>query len=655
MLTITHHSTGTGAATKTIQYIGELIFENGILRDINHEFGRILANASNKYQYYLTDHLGSTRVVLQEDPAQFTSSATFETMAMEEESQQFLNYDEATRVSATVFDHTDSANSNYSIRLSGNKTGLAKSISVLPGDTVRMQVFAKYIEYKKAKSDPAIMAMLLSVANPAGLAGTGEIAGAITQPTPQTSFAGLLGSKKSDGNAPPAYLNYLFFDREMNYKYGGFVQMSEAASEDGSNVPHEELNQEVIAEEAGYFYIYLSSEGTTGDEAFFDDFTIQVSESFIVQTTDYYPYGMVAKRWLRTGERETKELFQGKSYEDLTKWYDFHARQYDAALGRWFAVDPQFLQFPHLSGYNAMMNNPLIYVDPDGEFPWLAVGIVAAIFGTTNVAIQAANGEIDNFWDGLSAFGSGALAGAAITAGVTTGLGVPILGTVIKGAGIVYGSTLALGTVSGLGQGIFGGDWNVLGNTWGQFAGNFYLDGNRNFFGQLFQGIGRFSWELPQSTIGHGYSQIRNAIGGVDRVDYFGGATWATAENRNNRNGVSIGNFININLRDQINGRFADRVINDPLFMHEYGHTFQSQLFGPFYLPVVGLPSLISAATSRRVPNEPPGVTTHDFRWYEMGANRHAARYFDRHYGIDWGVEPWRGRTFETFFPRRRR
>jgi hypothetical protein len=69
--------------------------------------------------------------------------------------------------------------------------------------------------------------------------------------------------------APPAF----FFDREMNYKYGGFpprrtsVQMSQAAREDGTNVPHEKLSQEVVADEAGYFYIYLSNDSQTGSEA----------------------------------------------------------------------------------------------------------------------------------------------------------------------------------------------------------------------------------------------------------------------------------------------------------------------------------------------------------------------------------------------------
>jgi RHS repeat-associated protein len=182
--------------------------------------------------------------------------------------------------------------------------------------------------------------------------------------------------------------------------------------------------QEVIAEEPGYFYIYLNNEETArgGGEAFsrnkfgtsFDDFTIQTKESYIVQTIDYYPYGMVARNWTRVGDRATRDLFQGKSYDDLTKWYDFHARQYDAALGRWFAVDPQN-QFA--SPYTGMGNNPVMMVDPDGELAWFVPIIIgAAIFGTGNVAVQASNGNINNFWDGVKAFGAGAVTGAVVGA-----------------------------------------------------------------------------------------------------------------------------------------------------------------------------------------------------------------------------------------------
>ncbi|MCR9013736.1 hypothetical protein [Aquiflexum gelatinilyticum] len=63
----------------------------------------------------------------------------------------------------------------------------------------------------------------------------------------------------------------------------------------------------------GYFYIYLSIDSNVGSYAFFrkigttfDDFSIQVPESFIVQPTDYYPFGLVAKTYIRVGEKATK-------------------------------------------------------------------------------------------------------------------------------------------------------------------------------------------------------------------------------------------------------------------------------------------------------------------------------------------------------------
>ena len=37
----------------------------------------------------------------------------------------------------------------------------------------------------------------------------------------------------------------------------------------------------------------------------------------------------------------------------------------------------------------------------------------------------------------------------------------------------------------------------------------------------------------------------------------------------------------------------------DPLVVHEYGHTVQSVILGPLYLPLIGLPSLIWAGVFR--------------------------------------------------------
>jgi hypothetical protein len=91
----------------------------------------------------------------------FTNNAGLENMDAVEESEQFIGYEEVVRISSDMLNHTEGAESEYSMRLSGGygeNIGLAKSISVMPGDTVRMEVFGKYIDISEAKRNPAIMA-----------------------------------------------------------------------------------------------------------------------------------------------------------------------------------------------------------------------------------------------------------------------------------------------------------------------------------------------------------------------------------------------------------------------------------------------------------------------------------------------------------------
>ncbi|MCH7409970.1 RHS repeat-associated core domain-containing protein, partial [Belliella sp. DSM 111904] len=322
------------------------------------------------------------------------------------------------------------------------------------------------------------------------------------------SLAGILSKRDSNNDAPPAYLNYLFFDTEMNYKYGGFVQMSQEAREDGTMKSHERLSQEVVADEPGYYYIYLSNDSNTGSEAFFDDFTIMTSESYIVQQIDYYPYGLIARNNIRTGDKTTKELFQGKTYEELTGWYDFHARQYDAALGRWFGVDPKAEVMPYNSPLTAMMNNPVMFTDPDGECP-ICIGIlVGALIGAgssaavyTSTYFASGMGGSGQFWNGF---------GKAVGMGAVTG-------AIGGGIGGAFANSAFAQTVG----------FSMLNNTASTVAGNLLL-GNEISMGTVIGGVGGglAGMGLPQfsgvkggalANIGAeiGYGAVRGAATGA--------------------------------------------------------------------------------------------------------------------------------------------
>ena len=146
------------------------------------------------------------------------------------------------------------------------------------------------------------------------------------------------------------------------------------------------------------------------------------------------------------------------------------------------------------------------------------------------------------------------------------------------------------------------------------------------FNGDIGQILSRLTWEAPQTYIGYTYSQVKNYIGEVDRVDYYGGAIFCTNEDADVKDGrgVTIGNYINIDINDKIDSDFNTylRTAHDGLYMHEYGHTFQSTNYGFLYLPYIGSQSLISAAMH----------DDHKNKWYE----REASAYGRRHFGEEW-------------------
>ena len=102
----------------------------------------------------------------------------------------------------------------------------------------------------------------------------------------------------------------------------------------------------------------------------------------IMEQNHYYPFGLKHTNYnvgilkFRGGNpissivNPYKYKFGNKEFQDdfSINMYDFGARNYDPALGRWMSMDAMSEKYYPISSYCYALNNPNYFVDPDGNY-----------------------------------------------------------------------------------------------------------------------------------------------------------------------------------------------------------------------------------------------------------------------------------------------
>jgi len=175
-----------------------------------------------------------------------------------------------------------------------------------------------------------------------------------------------------------------------------------------------------------------------------------------------------------------------------------------------------------------------------------------------------------------------------------------------------------LSFLSGFARGIFSG--KRVGESFNQGVGavknwaNIWSSFGRGSFGQI---ASKLTWQLPQQLAGVLGGTFSNIGGRINSISHTDGATLLELKG-SGWGAFTIGSVIQAQ-------RDTEASFSNGLFTHEYGHYLQSQRLGPAYLPVIGLPSLGSAAI-----NDYDG---HEAFYTERWADRLSRKYLDRKFG----------------------
>lgn len=114
-----------------------------------------------------------------------------------------------------------------------------------------------------------------------------------------------------------------------------------------------------------------------------------------VQHLHYLPWGEDFVNQ-RSSSWNAMYTFSAKEKDTETGYSYFGARYYSSDLSIWLSVDPKAEKYPSLSSYAYCANNPLKYIDPNGEAitPETAWDIINVVMGAASFTGNVVSGNI---------------------------------------------------------------------------------------------------------------------------------------------------------------------------------------------------------------------------------------------------------------------
>lgn len=360
-------------ASYTWRYCGPFVYRNDTLLYVLHDEGRSRWQPDSnrfKYDFHVEDHLGNVRSIVTSDETNNiqTYIASMEVSNAVYEGMMWDNLD-LSRVPSPQGTPGSEKAAITDGRVPEKRVGPAMVIQVMAGDKFKVRANAwvdegNFEQEERADADAMLQSILGSLTAPGtggggGEGGNGEL---INRLFSGENFLNTYESLKNDqttqGTAR-AYLNYLVFDERMRL----VTEESGAIQVDNTTSAWQTLElPEMAASHNGYVALYVSNE--QGRSVWFDNTQLTHWRGRLLEETHYYPHGLTIRQ-PSVNPVPNRYFYQGKELQDELglELYDFHARQYDPQIGRFWGIDPAD-QFP--SGYTGMGNDPASGVDPTG-------------------------------------------------------------------------------------------------------------------------------------------------------------------------------------------------------------------------------------------------------------------------------------------------